>query len=150
MARKKKESLGDEIVGAETPKKGKKKLVIVMVLVLVLAGAGYFVMGRGSKAEAAPAPVAGAAVPLEAINLNLAGGHYLKLGLALQATADAKEAPDGSKALDLAIEVFSNKSLAELNSAASRHKAKEDLVKRISKAYDGDVMDVYLTEFVTQ
>ena len=48
-------------------------------------------------------------------DVNLADGHYLKLKLALQATDRRPEAPDGSKALDIAIDLFSNQdSMAEL------------------------------------
>jgi hypothetical protein len=58
--------------------------------------------------------------------------------------------PDGSKALDIAISEFSNRPLAELASNAARDKAKAELRKKINKAYEGHVMDVYFTEFVMQ
>lgn len=148
MAKKKKAEA--ELDGSPAPKKSKKKLVVVALLVVVLAAAGYVVMGRGGSAAAAPAPKPGAVVPLEPIHLNLAGGHYLKLGLALQATLDAKEPPDGSKALDIAIELLSNRSVAELDSTKTREQVKKELVKQVSEAYEGDVMDVYFTEFVSQ
>jgi flagellar FliL protein len=151
MAKKKKSEADllegeDGAVGA----KSKKKLLVVFALVLALGAGGYVFLGKGGgdKAEAAPKP--GAVVPLEAIHLNLAGGHYLKLGLALQATADAHEAPDGSKALDIAIDLLSNRPLAELNDATAREEVKAELVHKVTKAYDHEVMDVYFTEFVTQ
>lgn len=131
-------------------KKSKKKKLVILVLVLVLGGVGYkFTLGKGGPAVEPP-PVAGAVVPLEAINLNLAGGHYLKLGLALQATTTAKEEPDGSQALDIAIDLLSNRSLTELASTRARDKYKQELVEKVNEAYEGDVMDVYFTEFVTQ
>ena len=43
--------------------------------------------------------------------MNLAEGHFLKLKISLQATAKAAELPDGSKALDIAIDQFSNRSV---------------------------------------
>jgi flagellar FliL protein len=89
-------------------------------------------------------------VALDPITLNLADGHFLKLKLSLQATLDAAEAPDGSKALDIAISEFSNRPLAELASNAARDKAKVELRKKINEAYEGHVMDVYFTEFVMQ
>jgi flagellar FliL protein len=147
MAKKKKAEA--ELDGSPAPKKSKKKLVIIALLVVVLGGGGYVAMGRGGAAAAA-APKPGAVVPLEPIHLNLAGGHYLKLGLALQATLGAKEAPDGSKALDIAIELLSNRSVSELDSTKTREAVKKELVKQVSKAYEGDVMDVYFTEFVSQ
>jgi flagellar protein FliL len=137
-------------------KKSKKKLIII-VLVLVLAGAGAYVMlGKGKKPAAPPAPVAGTVLALDSVTLNLADGRYLKLGMALQFTKEASvsgegTAPlDGSKALDLAIAQLSDRQIISLNSAAARSKAKATLMKAITKAYDGAVMDVYFTEFVMQ
>lgn len=131
-------------------KRGRLLLVVAVVVALGLAAAAYLVLGVG-RAEAGPAkPEAGAVLRLEPINVNLAEGHYLKLGLALQLTADVSETPDGSKALDLAIDTFSNQAMAELGSNEARTAVKADLLERISKAYDGDVMDVYFTEFVMQ
>ncbi|MGN6244334.1 MAG: flagellar basal body-associated FliL family protein [Motilibacteraceae bacterium] len=134
--------------GAEEPKKGgKKKLVIVAVLLVAVLGAGYFFFLKPSG-PAKPQP--GAVVALDPITLNLADGHYLKLGLALQATKAAKEAPDGSHALDLAIDLFSGRKVAELGSATAREKLKKQLGEEVDKAYEGDVMGVYFTQFVTQ
>ena len=135
----------------EKKKGGKKKLIIIGVLVLVLGGVGYkFTLGRRSGPEQEPEPVAGKVIPLESINLNLAGGHYLKFGMALQATTLAVEDPDGSKALDIAIDLLSNRSLNELASTEARDRYKKQLVKKVDEAYEGEVMDVYFTEFVTQ
>jgi flagellar FliL protein len=136
---------------ADQKPKGKKKLVVLMVLLLVIAGAGYTVLGKGGTAEAAPKPEPGAVVPLESINLNLAGGHYLKLGIALQATTAVGEEPlDGSKALDIAIHLLSNRSLADVTATSARDKLQHELVTKVSEAYEGEVMDVYFTEFVSQ
>jgi flagellar FliL protein len=124
--------------GDAKPKKPKKKLVLIAALVLVLAGGG-----GGSWVE-------GVVVPLDPININLAGGHYLKVGLALQAIEGASHEPDGSKALDLMISELSHRTVAELSSNATREKVKEELLKKIEKEYHHDVMDVYFTEFVMQ
>ena len=150
MAKKKKKVEPDED-GGTPPAKSKKKLIMIVVLVLALGGGGYMFLGRGGgKAEAAPKPVAGKVVPLEAIHVNLAGGHYLKLGMALQATDKVAEAPDGSKALDIAIEIFSGKTLTQLNDVKERDTIKHELVKQVDEAYEGEIMDIYFTEFVTQ
>jgi flagellar FliL protein len=136
---------------AAPPKKSKKKLLIIVAAVVVLLGGGaggYFAFFSGSSAT--PPPVPGKVVSLEAITLNLADGHFLKLKLSLQATTTATEDPDGSKALDIAISEFSNRPLAELASNAARDKAKGELRKKINEAYEGHVMDVYFTEFVMQ
>jgi flagellar FliL protein len=40
--------------------------------------------------------------------------------------------------------------MAELSSAAGRKKAKHELVEQVTEAYEGEVMDIYFTEFVMQ
>ena len=45
--------------------------------------------------------------PGRPIQINLAGGHYLRIGLALQLTDSASKEIDGSKALDATIDLFS-------------------------------------------
>ncbi|GAA1794770.1 flagellar basal body-associated FliL family protein [Planosporangium flavigriseum] len=141
----------EEKAAEEAPKKSKKKLLIIVAAVVVLLGGGaggYFAFFSGPSTPKPPTP--GKVVALEAITLNLADGHFLKLKLSLQATADAAEEPDGSKALDIAISEFSNRPVAELSSNAARDKAKAELRKKINEAYEGHVMDVYFTEFVMQ
>ncbi len=139
---------------------GKKKLILIMVAVLAIAGAAYFLVlkpkGDAAAAAGAPSPspsyVAGAVVPLDSITINLAGGHFLKLGMALQ-TAEGGGGHgdvDGSKALDAAIELFSNKPLDELADAKGREHAKEELVEEVTHLYHGGVYDIYFTEFVMQ
>lgn len=140
---------------AAAPKAGKKKKVLVLVVLLaLLGGGGYVALGRGGP-EKAPPPEPGEVLALEPITLNLADGHFLKLGLALQFTASGGghgggAALDGSHALDLAIDHLSNREVTELNSAPARNKAKEELTHSIEEAYHHQVMDVYFTEFVMQ
>ena len=133
--------------GGETPKKGKKKLILILVGVLVVAGAGYWFFLKPGGAPAAPKP--GVVVALDPIQVNLADGHYLKIGIALQAVAGVKEV-DGSKALDATIGVFSNRPLSSVMSAENREKLRERLTKKVEHLYEDEVMDVYLTEFVSQ
>jgi flagellar protein FliL len=140
--------------GEEAPVKGGKKklLLIVLVLLLVAGGAAYFFLFAGSSANAA-APEKGAVVTLDPIAVNLAGGGYLKIGIALQLTADAgKEVPDGSQALDLIISTFSQAAPADVTGA--RDALKQSLEKKIVDAYKANgteiVMGVYYTEYVTQ
>jgi flagellar FliL protein len=136
---------------APPKKKSKKKLLIIVVAVLVLAGGagGYMAFFGGSKKP--KAPVAGTVVPLQPITLNLSDGHFLKVSIALQMTADAgAETPDGSKALDLLISEFSNKSVADLSSNGAREEAKKKLAGQVAAAYEKKVMGIYLTEFVMQ
>ena len=139
---------------AAAPKKSKKKLIIILLAAVLLLGGGgaaYLMLGaKGGKAKAKPTPKPGAVIPLDAITVNLAGGHYLKIHLALQTTADAGDKVDGSQALDLTVSEFSNHDMAEYSSEAGRSKAKAELLKAVEKAYDAKVMDIYFIEFVMQ
>ena len=130
----------------EEKKGGKKKVVIAAVLVLALCAGGWFFF---LKPSGPTEPEPGEVMALEGTQLNLAGGHYLRLGLALQLTADAHEA-EGSKALDAAISLFSGLEVAEIARPEQREELREKLMERLDEAYHGEVMDVYFTEFVTQ
>jgi flagellar FliL protein len=137
--------------GDKKPKKGKKKLIVIALAAVLLLGGGgagyYFFMG-GDGPEPPPEP--GAVVALEPITVNLADGHFLKVSIALQATAEVSEEVDGSKALDLLISQFSNRSVGELSSNEAREEAKKTLKEKVGKAYHGEIMDIYFTEFVMQ
>ncbi len=144
---------------AEEAGGGKKKLIMIIVMVAVLGAGAYFFLKPGGDAEAAagmpspsPSYEPGPVVELDPITINLAGGHYLKLGLALQTTVDAAAHGEvsGAKAMDAAIELFSNKSLDELADGAGRDHAKEELVAEVTHLYHEDVYDVYFTQFVMQ
>ena len=131
--------------GAQAPKKSKKKLIIIVVAVLALGGGG-FMMFR-PKPPAPPEP--GTVVALDPIQVNLAGEHYLRVGIALQLTKKTKEA-DGSKALDALIQEFSGKTIAEVSNTTKRRTMQDELEHTIEKLYDEEVMDLYFTDFVTQ
>ena len=137
-------------------KSSKKLLLIVLPLVLALVGgAVWFFLLRGSSEPAAKEkPKPGAVVALDSINVNLANGHYLKLKLALQASADVAEAPDGSKAQGIAGDQLTGMDMAVLQTAKGRQRAQNKLTAAIVKAYTEDdteaVIDVYYPEFVSQ
>jgi flagellar FliL protein len=140
--------------GEETEAKGggrKKLLIIGLVAVLALGAAAYFFLFSGDAAAAEPEP--GTVVVLDPVAVNLAGGGYLKVGVALQLTADAgEESPDGSKAQDLIIATFSQANPVDV--ANARDAFKEALQEKIIKAYTEDdtelVMGIYFTQYVTQ
>ena len=141
----------------ETPKKSKKKLIIIVLAAVLLIGGGlggYLMFFKSSKKAAKPAPVAGVVAPLDATTINLADGHYLKLKMSLQATDNVAEAPDGSKALDIAINLYSNQSSSSLLTKDGRDKSKAQLKEQVVKAYtvknEEEIMDVYFTTFVIQ
>jgi flagellar FliL protein len=149
-------SKDEKEVPAEAPKKSKKMLMIIVIAVVVLAGGGagaFFMMKGSSTAEAAPKK--GVVTPIDqALTINLADGHYLKLAFSLQQTADAAEAVDTSEALELAIDEYTGKTVAELSTEKGREELKSDLLAKVVKTYtvDGtkEVMDIYYTSFVTQ
>jgi flagellar protein FliL len=136
-----------------TEKGGRKKLILIMLVVLLAAaGAAYFFLFSGS-AEAEE-PVAGDVLVLEPLAVNLAGGGYLKIGVTLQFTEEGSagghggSGPDGSKATDLIISTFSQAAPADVTGA--REALKEALQEKIIEAYEGDVMGIYYSEYVTQ
>jgi flagellar FliL protein len=143
---------------AEAPKKSKKMLMIIVIALVVLGGggAGAFFMLKGDKAEAKPEPKKGIVTAIETdLTINLADGHYLKLGFALQETEEAgAEAVDTSEAINLAIDQYTGKSVAELSTGKGREAAKAELLEKIKKAYVEEgkemIMDIYYTAFVTQ
>ncbi len=138
----------------EKPRRG--RLVVVVVLVVVLAAAGaaaWFLLGRGggdAAPVAEPTPEAGEVLQVDAVSVNLADGHYLRLGLGLQLVADVTEEPDTSRALDIAIALYSGRTVEEVSDATTREELKAELATRLAEAYEGEVMDVYLTNYVTQ
>ena len=149
--------MSDKDAGAEAPKKSKKMLMIIVVAVVVLlgGGAGAFFMMKGDSAEAKE-PVKGTVIAIEeSLTVNLADGHYLKFKFALQQTEDAgAEKVDVSKAINLAIDEYTGRKVAELSTEKGRESIKHDLLSKIMKTYTEDgkklVMDIYYTEFVTQ
>ncbi|WP_258236814.1 flagellar basal body-associated FliL family protein [Nocardioides campestrisoli] len=130
----------------EPEKKSRKKLLLVLVLVLAVGGAGWFFFLKPSGPSE---PVPGEVMALESMQLNLAGGHYLRLGLALQLEEGAHEV-DGSKAMDAAISIFSGLEMSALVRGEQREELRGQLLEKLDHAYHGEVLEVYYTEFVTQ
>jgi flagellar protein FliL len=147
MSTKEKTPETDEAAG----KGGKKKLLLILVVVLLAAaGAAYFFLFAGGEAEAEE-PVAGEVVRLDPVAVNLAGGGYLKIGVALQLVeggGHGEGPPDGAKASDLVIATFSQAKPGDVTGA--RDALKAALEEKIVEAYHGEVMGIYYTEYVTQ
>lgn len=155
---------GGSIGARETPepapeppvkKRSKKLLLVVAAAVVLAAAAAWFFLLRGGDAGAAePVHEPGEVLAIEPISLNLAEGHYLRFGMTLQLTAHAggggHGTVDGSKAVDIAIDLYSGRPLAEVSGTEGRVALKAELLHRLEEAYHGEVMDVYLTNYVTQ
>ena len=150
--------------GEGAPKGGKKKKLIMIgaaVGVVVLVAAYWFLLGPGkaaavptdpalATASAKPTYQLGAVLAIDSISINLQGGHYLRLGMGLQLTKVLKESPDKSKALDAAIALFSGHTTEELSDPTIREDLKKQLGEKLFELYDGEVVSVYYTDFVTQ
>jgi len=136
----------------EEPKKGGKKKLVLILVVLLLAGGGagywFFLKPKGNGKPAPPTP--GVVMPIDAIQINLADNHYLRIGLGLQTKSGAPQDLDGSHALDDTIELFSGQQMEKLSQKAFRDALKAKLAKQLDKDYDGDIYDVYFREFVMQ
>ncbi|MEM1334164.1 MAG: flagellar basal body-associated FliL family protein [Actinomycetota bacterium] len=154
---------------------GKGKMLPAIVLSVGLLGAGYFV-GGGMGGGASEAPVAEAAepepveekralgmlVPLEAVNVNLADGHFLRIAVSLELSEDAtaqvesKQSKDATyeypvaPAADLLLTTFSGRSIENLSTPAGRTEAREAYAAAIESVYQSDVVSLYFTEFVMQ
>ncbi|MFN3865168.1 MAG: flagellar basal body-associated protein FliL [Demequina sp.] len=136
----------------------KRRMVSVIVGALLLAavvGVYWFVMGPGAasvgEADGEPEVVElGPVHTLESVSINLAGGHYLRLGLGLQVVADSHSDIDGAVALDAAIGLFSGRTKEELADPQVREDLKTQLLKAIEEPYRGEVVGIYYTDFVTQ
>ena len=145
---------------------GKKKrplllIVVVAVVAAALAGGGAILLlggkGGGKDAKAHPAkkkpPALGEVVPIDATTLNLADGHYLKVGVALQLSkaGSAEEiAKDLAPAQDATISVLGNYTQAQLAARGGKEHVKALLSKKIAALYDDKVLYVYFTDFVIQ
>ena len=144
----------------EATAKGGKKTLLLIVLVLLLAagGAAYFFLFSGDSAKAEEPVSSGTFVTLEPVAVNLAGGGYLKIGVALELTEEGAAGGheggglDGSKAKDLIISTFSQAAPADVTGA--RDALKEALQQKIVEAYTKEghelVMGIYYTDYVTQ
>ena len=157
MSKKDKNAPAD---GEETEGKGGKKKLLLILAVVLLAGAGaaYFFLFSGGTA-AAEEPVPGEVLELEPVAVNLAGGGYLKVGVALQlplaegGSNHDVSTPNGAKATDLVISTFAQAQPADVTGA--REALKESLEAKIVEAYTSEdgvkgVLSIYYTEYVTQ
>jgi len=143
--------------GANQDGKGKsrslKLKLAVGLLVLLLGGGGaakFTVLApKSAKASAATAkPAPGPIVQLSELTLNLTGGQYLRMKMALQTIKGSKPIVDTTMATQLIIDEYSNHSPAELTGDAARQKAKAALLAKLQKAYPKQIMDALYTEFV--
>lgn len=145
-------------------KGGKSNLVPALVLAAGIAAGGYF-MGSGGSAPACtgdkctteattPKKTPGQIANMDAMTINLADNRFLKVGLAVQLAEGIEAAEfakgDISKIKDMLIDLLAGAKMEELQSVEGRQKIKEEIKKRSEKAFEGNVLDVYFTDFVMQ
>ena len=124
---------------------------MLVAALVAAAGAAWFLLRPDAPAETETAEVElGDVQVVEPISINLAGGRYLRLGLGLQLTAEVAEDVDTAKALDLAIGLFSQRPVEEISTPEGRDALKSELAARLTEAYEGEVVDVYFSNFVYQ
>jgi len=163
MGRKKKGAEGE----GDGAKKKKGNLVPAIIIAVGLVVGGKMMGGGGKGAAPASASVTtttsttvpGPVIKLDPITLNMTDGHFLRVGLGFQMSADvpAPAKPDTTdasgtyaKALDIAIKDLGGSSYQALVAPAGRDGAKQQLLADLKKAYPKEIEDVYFTEFVLQ
>lgn len=149
--------VGEAGPAAAKEKKGSKALVLLIVLLVVMNAAvlGFLLLKPGTSAAPEPTPEptveVGEVVAGESpLSVNLARGHFLRIGFALQLSAEVEEV-DLSEARDAVIDLYSGKEMSEVNSPEGRKVLKEALLVNLKERYGETViLDVFLTEYVTQ
>lgn len=149
---------------AKKAKGGRSNLVPALVLAAGIAAGGWFMGSGGSAApaggdpavveEAEPELEPGATVSMESMSLNLAEGHYLRIGVAVQVAdgvdAEEFETYEMPKVRDLVIATAGGRQMDELATAAGREALKSELLHGAQEMLPEEVYDLYLTELVMQ
>ncbi len=146
-------------------KKGKVKVIVPAVVVLLaVAGAGYK-LGPG-KAPALPPGATtttttedpndppGQIATMDDINVNLADGKYLRVGVAIELGAGVTATDFTTTSLpklnDLVIQVFQGQSMQVLETPQGRDAAMATLKQDALNLFKTDYRDLFLTDFVMQ
>jgi flagellar protein FliL len=159
MAKKDKDKKKD-VEGAE--KKGsKKKLILLPVVLLLVAGVGYK-MVLAPKPKPVKKHIEGTLTSLGTeFVVNLAGGHYGRVSVALlldqpapkasasaDGTAPALEQNDAVRAI--ITDDLTGVSAARLTDRAQRHELLDQLLKDLKKKTDEPVKEVLFTDLAVQ
>jgi flagellar basal body-associated protein FliL len=134
----------------------KKKLLIALPILLVLAG-GYVAKSTLLKKKVVPPKIAGALVTLSPEFLvNLSGGHYGKVTVALQLkTAPAKQAAPVVLPQDAAVranvtDALTGLSTSDLIERGRRHAVQALILKALRTHTDEPVKNVLFTDIAVQ
>lgn len=160
---------------SETKKGGPKRLVMIAALCVGLLGGGYVLGGKmgapaavaddgtaestpDEESEESKGAEVGEVIDLEAVNVNLADNHYLRVAISIGlAPADGGGGHGGddeefktAPASDLLLSVFSGRLMEDLATPEGRDEARLKLLADMHDPYHGEVTAVYFTEFVMQ
>jgi flagellar FliL protein len=107
--------------------------------------------GATETTMAEEAPV----LELDSITVNLADGHFLKVGLALalQPGSIIQEAKDnglGAEATNMVIDRLSGQQMSTLLPSKARVELRRELGNATCLKYEGKVLTIYFTDFVMQ
>src|SRR4051812_27240787 len=137
----------------------KKKLLIVLPIVLLLAGGGAYKTVLAPKKAEAKHKISGTLLPLDPeFVVNLAGGRYGKLSVALL-VEKAPAAPENGTAPELEQNAAVRSVIPDqltgvepvtLLSPTQRHKLLKRMVKALHASTDEEVTKVYFTDIAIQ
>ncbi|PHR58891.1 MAG: flagellar basal body protein FliL [Arcobacter sp.] len=139
-------------------------LAIVGVVVVMLAGGDDAPQSAQSQQSAKNKPMklmdsmeVGPMFPLDTFTVNLlsdSGRRYLKVQMNLELDDEELAAELESKTAvvrDVCIRLLSSKTLEEISTAKGKDKLKEQIVNQLNlRMRDGNIRNVYFTEFVVQ
>ena len=137
--------------------KAKLKFIIPIPILLVVLAAAYMFLLAPKKAEAKPPKVDGTLVPLTGdFVVNLAGGHYGKLSVAVlmssppPVTTGAVALPEDAAVRAVITDELTNLDPAELTDRASRHDLLAHLVQALKQRTDEPITKVLFTDLAVQ
>jgi len=143
--------------------KGRKKLIIIAIGVLVVAGLAYK-MVLAPKSESKEKVEGTVYVMPKEFLLNLAGGRYAKMTVALvlapgQSAAGSSETPppEGFGTLEqeplvrqIVTDTITGVSAADLTSRKDRHRFQEEIRKEVDKTTDVKTKAIVFSDLVVQ
>lgn len=140
--------------------KKKLKFIVPIPILLVVLAAGYMFFLAPKKAAAKPLKVDGTLVPLTGdFVINLAGGHFGKLTMAVLVSTPPVAAVDAAAPVALPEDAVVRSVItdeltglepAELTGRASRHAILARLLKALKASTDETITKVLITDLAVQ
>ena len=142
--------------------KGKLKIILPVLLLVLVGGGGaykFVIAGGGSGKKAPPPKVAGELLPLSPdFTINLDGGHYGKVSVALEMDGGIPKAAEGAapslKENAVVRSIVTNDltglTTDELIQRQTREKLLDNILKDLQSQTDEQVTHVFFTDVVVQ